>query len=349
MISMKTICPNAPMFLTRRKVLLLGGERPGRGFTLIELLVVIAIIAILAALLLPALASAKSKAQRLSCMNQMRQLGLGITLFSGDNGDMFPPAGIQGGSWVIAWDCFINNYIAGNTPAQNMTSGVFVTADDPASAAEASSLGFAVAPKIITCPADQFIKVNWMTGLPKFATRSYAMVSAGTTYGTQIQVSDANRTYPLPSLNLPNARGVGIYWIDGGSTPDWSAKGYKTSVVRDSSGTIMLAEQASSQGCAGNIWPCCCLGPQTSDGGSGGWGNLYQTDLAAPQNGSILAGGGYNEGLQLYKAHRNRFNYVFHDNHVEALRMEATVGSASGPPRVQLSSPKGMWTVIQGD
>src|ERR1039457_5513864 len=125
------------------------------GFTLIELLVVIAIIAILAAMLLPSLAGAKARAQRIQCMNQMRQLGLGITLFTGDNNDMFPPAGVQGGSWVIAWDCFINNYIAGNTPAQNMTSGVFVTADDPASAAEASSLGFAVAPKIITCPADQ--------------------------------------------------------------------------------------------------------------------------------------------------------------------------------------------------
>jgi prepilin-type N-terminal cleavage/methylation domain-containing protein/prepilin-type processing-associated H-X9-DG protein len=292
---------------------------PAVGFTLIELLVVIAIIGILAAMLLPVLANAKARAQRIQCTSQLRQLGVGINLFTDEHDDRFPPAGYGTGAGQLAWDTWIHRYIGGTAKDPDLITGLVPTV---------------YCPKIEKCPADriptlesdpQWGWVDW--GL----RRTYAMNSVGPNWMADYQVPSGNQSYPLPDLSVNGRHGVGIYCSDGGvpgtGLPDWDARGYKTSVVADPAGTILLTEEPNIQNVVGNIWPCICNGPK-------GAGDLYQVDPAPDAK---------NFGNDQYGIHGQRFNYLFHDNHVQALKIEQTVGTGN------VTSPKGMWTVRRGD
>lgn len=161
-----------------------SGKSGVRAFTLIELLVVIAIIAILAALLLPALAGAKKKGKGAECINNLKQIGIGMRMWASDNEEKFP--------WVV-------------DTANRGSMGSFDWTDNFRAASNELN-----SPKILVCPEDKTRTVGSSWAAPLLDGDRHISYFVGL---------EADETKPQSILSGDR----NVYTKAGRTTPNWTS------------------------------------------------------------------------------------------------------------------------------
>ncbi len=165
--------------------------RPKRrsGFSLIDLFILIAILAILAAMLLPALARAKQKAQRISCINNLKQIGIAYRLWEGDHNDLLPAQQtVAKGGWKDAGGP--GAVVAGGVigPGIGQVNGAGVACNYRLMQNEMGQ-----APKIVLCPSDERLAaLNFNDGFSARNVSYFVDSGASDTYPQSMSGGDRN-------------------------------------------------------------------------------------------------------------------------------------------------------------
>jgi prepilin-type N-terminal cleavage/methylation domain-containing protein/prepilin-type processing-associated H-X9-DG protein len=200
-----------------------------RGFTWVELLVVIGVVALLAALLLPALAAAKRKAQRIHCVNYLMQTGMSFRIFEGDNFGKYPMQVILTNSETMKLITNGSAYVLWRTMSNELST-----------------------PFILHCPADtrRVAATNFATGFSNANISYFFSLDAFESYPQMILDGDDNlivdgvRVKP-GILNLwtnniawtkERHRGNGNIGMADGSVQQTTSAGLNSAVVSSTSG-----------------------------------------------------------------------------------------------------------------
>jgi prepilin-type N-terminal cleavage/methylation domain-containing protein len=184
-----------------------------KGFTLIELLVVIAIIAILAALLLPTISAAKRKAQRMTCQNNLKQVNLGVRMYSDDSHDASPSPGPASAANATNVSSLYAGY------KELMKSYVGVNGDS------------SPRDRLFACPADRFFPSFVTNGPPpmKYVRESFHDLAFSGFSSYMFNGGDnVTRHFGTFDVTLPGLAGV------------------KLSSIKHPARTVLVAEYSSS-------------------------------------------------------------------------------------------------------